>query len=224
MRPWILFLFSFWYAYAFAEFTVDDRVEQFTPAYEARLKPLLKKAGLTTDPVRGVLVFYKDTRRLDLYAGKRGAMKFVKSYAVTAASGTTGPKLQRGDRQVPEGIYRVVLLNPNSLFHLSLRLDYPNARDRAMGRLEARGDLGGDIMIHGNAVSEGCVAIGDEGIEEVFMLAARSDLKQWKVILAPTDLRKRGRGRDLALAQAKPAWVKDLYDDIEAELKALPPH
>lgn len=224
MRPWILFLFSFWYAYAFAEFTIDDRVEQFTPAYEVRLRPLLKKAGLTTEPVRGVLVFYKDTRRLDLYAGKRGAMKFVKSYAVTAASGTTGPKLRRGDRQVPEGIYKVVLLNPNSLFHLSLRLDYPNARDRAMGRLEARGDLGGDIMIHGNAVSEGCVAIGDEGIEELFILAAKSDLKQWKVILAPTDLRKRGHGRDLALAQAKPAWIKDLYDDIEAELKALPPH
>lgn len=222
MRPWLLFLFALWYAHAFAAHTVEERAVQFRPAFEARLKPLLKKAGLRAFPVRAVLVFYKDTRRLDLYAGKRGAMKFVKSYAVTAASGTPGPKLRRGDRQVPEGVYKVTLLNPNSLFHLSLRIDYPNAWDKVHGRLDGRDDLGGDIFIHGNQVSEGCVALGDEAIEELFVLAALTDLKQWKVILAPTDFRKGGRGRELALASAKPAWVKALYEDIESELKALP--
>ena len=54
-------------------------------------------------------------------------------YPVLGASGVLGPKLKEGDRQVPEGVYRVPELNPNSDFHLSLRLDYPNEFDRAQG-------------------------------------------------------------------------------------------
>jgi murein L,D-transpeptidase YafK len=218
----LLLLFLFGSSIAFAEFTLDQRLKQFAYVYEDRVKPTLTRAGLKNDPQRGVLVFYKDSRRLELYAGKRGVMRFIKSYLVTAASGSHGPKLRRGDRQVPEGVYKVTLLNPNSRFHLSLRLDYPNLHDRLGGRIEGRADLGGDIMIHGKSVSEGCIAIGDEGIEEIFMLAAKTDLSQWKVISSPTDFRIAGKARELALALARTAWHKQLYDDIESELEALP--
>jgi murein L,D-transpeptidase YafK len=168
-----------------------------------------------------VLVFFKDRNRLELYAGKRGAMKYIRAYRVLAASGHPGPKLREGDQQVPEGIYKVESLNPNSQFHVSLKLSYPNSFDQKQGKLDGRSRLGGDIMIHGNSVSIGCLALGDAAIEEIFSLALRSDLSQWKVILAPYDLRHPRLGNTMA-ARRQPRWVQFLYKDIESELRALP--
>ena len=76
-------------------------------------------------------------------------------------SGRLGPKLKEGDRQVPEGLYRVESLNPNSRYHLSLRVNYPNEQDKSYGRLDGRNNLGTDIMIHGKDCSIGCLAMGD---------------------------------------------------------------
>ena len=87
------------------------------------------------------------------------------------ASGRLGPKRRQGDRQVPEGIYHVNVLNPWSSYHLSLGISYPNRSDRILGR---RKKLGGAIMIHGDCVSIGCVAITDTLIEEVYVAAARA--------------------------------------------------
>jgi hypothetical protein len=100
------------------------------------------------------------------------AARLVHRYPVLAASGALGPKLRQGDLQVPEGVYRVLWLNPNSSYHLSMKLDYPNAFDREHARRDRRTDLGGDIFVHGRAVSIGCVALGDPAIEELFVLAA----------------------------------------------------
>ena len=69
-------------------------------------------------------------------------------YPILAASGVLGPKLREGDKQVPEGIYGAEALNPNSKFHLSIRLNYPNTFDRRMAQSDGRTQLGGDIMIH----------------------------------------------------------------------------
>src|SRR5204863_8498878 len=63
---------------------------------------------------------------------------------------------------ISEGIYPIESLNPNSRFHLSLRIGYPNAFDRAQAAKEKRTNLGGDIMIHGNSVSIGCLAMGED--------------------------------------------------------------
>ena len=70
--------------------------------------------------------------------------------------------------QAPEGFYRVAArqLNPNSRFHLAFNLGYPNAYDRAHART---GDF---LMVHGACVSIGCYAMGDDGIEEIYTLAA----------------------------------------------------
>ncbi|RYF37241.1 MAG: hypothetical protein EOO38_26635, partial [Cytophagaceae bacterium] len=124
-------------------------------------------------PRQVVLVFLKSEKTLSLFAaGAAGQPKAVKTYPVLAASGKPGPKLRDGDRQVPEGIYRIESLNPNSAYHLSLRLNYPNEDDLRYARLDRRTNLGGDIMIHGKRASIGCLAIGDESIEEIFTLAA----------------------------------------------------
>ena len=62
--------------------------------------------------------------------GPGQAFAFIRSFAILGASGEIGPKLPEGDRQVPEGVYRIVYLNPNSIAHLSLALSYPNPFDR----------------------------------------------------------------------------------------------
>ena len=75
-------------------------------------------------------------------------------------------ELKQGDRQSPEGFYFVTpaSLNPNSSYHLSFNLGYPNAFDRAHGR------TGDYLMVHGDCVSIGCYAMTDEGIEEIYTL------------------------------------------------------
>jgi murein L,D-transpeptidase YafK len=199
--------------------TVAERLEQYGEAARKRLLPHFEAAGVPYPPARMTLVGLKSERRLELYAaGKGGPLRFIRSYAVTAASGELGPKLRQGDNQVPEGLYRIELLNPNSLYHLSLRVNYPNAFDKARAKEEKRADLGGDIMIHGNEVSIGCIAIGDEGIEEVFTAAAQTGIQNLSVIISPVDARAAAMP-----ATKKPAWLPGLYASIAAELKKLPP-
>lgn len=129
-----------------------------------RVKALFAAAQVPYPPRSVVLAAFKDERQLELYArGRKGEWRFVHRYPILGASGTLGPKLVEGDRQVPEGIYAVTFLNPNSKFHLSMRLDYPNRFDRAMAAADKRTVLGGDIMIHGSMGSTGCLAMGKSG-------------------------------------------------------------
>src|SRR5438094_7344225 len=81
-------------------------------------------------------------------------------------------------------------LNPNSVAHLSLALDYPNDYDRTRAAEDGRDTLGGDIMIHGGSMSSGCVAIGDEAAEELFVLAADAGWRDAVVVLSPVDFRR----------------------------------
>ena len=198
--------------------TVEQRLEQYGEAARARLAPHFKAAGVSYPPAKLFLLGLKGERRLEVYAaGKDGRLRYIRHYPVLAASGVLGPKLREGDNQVPEGLYRVEFLNPNSLYHLSLRVNYPNEFDRQQARKERRTGLGGDIMIHGNAVSIGCIAIGDEGIEDVFVAAAETGLSGVSVVISPVDARSRAMP-----ATKSPAWLPGLYARIAAEVKKLP--
>jgi hypothetical protein len=202
------------------EKTVADRLRQYGAAVRARLAPDFARAGLAYPPASLEIVVFKREKVLELYAaGPDGRLKYLRRYDVLAASGGPGPKLREGDGQVPEGIYAVESLNPNSLFHLSLRVGYPNDFDRKHARADGRERLGGDIMIHGNAVSIGCVAIGDEGAEDLFVLAATTGVPRVRAVIAPTDLRSEKAPSGPGL----PKWAPELYKKIRAELDALPP-
>jgi murein L,D-transpeptidase YafK len=167
-----------------------------------------------------VLVGFKLERELHLLAPRAdGALAFVRSYPILGASGTLGPKLREGDRQVPEGVYAIVYLNPNSIAHLSLALSYPNDYDRARAAEDGRDALGGDIMIHGGSVSIGCLAIGDEAAEDLFVLAVDAGWEDALVVLSPVDFRKRAVVVDHA---AQPAWIEDLYGRLRAQLDGMP--
>lgn len=96
-----------------------------------------------------------------------GHFYHFKTYPICNWSGGLGPKLRQGDKQSPEGFYKVNRhqMNPNSKFHLSFDLGFPNAYDRAHGR------TGNFLMVHGKCRSAGCYAMTDGLMEEIYALA-----------------------------------------------------
>lgn len=102
---------------------------------------------------------------------EKGPYKLFKTYKVCMLSGRMGPKRMEGDYQVPEGFYHINEFNPNSNYHLSLGLSYPNASDRILSDSVRPGSA---IYIHGNCVSTGCIPITDTYIEELYLLAAKA--------------------------------------------------
>jgi len=193
--------------------TVADRVAQYGPAVRERLAPDFERLGVAYPPERMVLVGLKQERQLEVWVSD--PPRLLKSYPILGASGVLGPKLREGDRQVPEGLYRIESLNPNSLYHLALRVNYPNAFDKAKGALDGRDDLGCDIMIHGKDCSIGCLAMGDEAAEDLFILAAEVGIDNINVILSPVDFRV----RELPSRMPElPGWTGELYDAVRQEL------
>jgi len=200
--------------------SVRERVRQYGGAVRACWKPYFAKQGIPYPPARVLLLGIKDADILEVYAAKKyGGWTYIRAYPILAASGTLGPKLRENDGQVPEGRYGIDVLNPNSAYHLSLHLNYPTAFDRRMARRDGRRKLGGDIMIHGNHVSAGCLAMGDAVAEDLFILAADTGIANVKVLLTPVDFRLRNLPADLP---RQPAWTADLYKQLKKDLQSLP--
>jgi murein L,D-transpeptidase YafK len=136
-----------------------------------RVSPRLKKDLLELGLEFGSPIFikiFKESNELELWIEKEDTLRLFKNYDIcTWGSGTLGPKRQLGDGQAPEGFYyvRPIQLNPNSTFHLSFNLGYPNRYDRIHGR------TGSALMVHGSCVSIGCYAMTDSVIEEIYALA-----------------------------------------------------
>lgn len=199
--------------------TVAERVAQYGPAVRARLASDFKRVGCAYPPAKIIFIGLKKEKRLEVWvAPTNSVFALLKAYPIIGTSGALGPKLEEGDSQMPEGIYRIDFLNPNSRYHLSLRVDYPNAFDREKAAADGRTKLGGDIMIHGSAWSDGCLAMGDPAAEDLFVLVAETGLANVSVILSPVDFRV----RELPDKRPKvPAWAPDLYAMIKQELMQL---
>lgn len=198
--------------------TVADRVAEFGGVVQARLAPQFATAAVPYPPAKIALLAIKKDRVLELHAsGDDGVFKFIRAYPVLAASGHFGPKLREGDRQVPEGIYRVRELNPNSLYHLSLWLDYPNEFDLARASEDGRTEPGSEIMIHGSDQSRGCLAMGDEAAEDLFVLAASVGIENVTVVLTPVDF----RSEQFTPPGSTPPWTADLYRAIADVLRGF---
>lgn len=191
--------------------TVSDVLMKYESETNSRLKPFFQKAGIQYPPSQLTLLAIKDTKQLELWVTHENKQVYIRSYPILAASGVLGPKLKEGDKQVPEGIYSLAYLNPNSAFHLSMKLNYPNQFDLKNAQSEGRSEPGTNIFIHGKEVSIGCLAIGDEAIEELFILTTLVGKNSVSVAIAPSDPRK---GDILHLASGKPDWVTELYIDL----------
>lgn len=149
------------------------RVRKAVKQKELHLKQLFADHGLPYPPRQIFIRIFKQDQIVELWGLSDKDTKFhlVTSYPICTPSGTLGPKRQEGDLQVPEGFYHIDRFNPASNFHLSLGLNYPNASDRVLG---VRGNLGGDVFIHGDCVTIGCIPITDDKIKELYLAAVEA--------------------------------------------------
>jgi len=189
-------------------FTVNDRLDQI---YARAAKGLGGELGEGRLPARMRLVMLKQEKQLELHVkfSITNSWQHIKTYHVVAASGRAGPKLLEGDRQVPEGVYGIESLNPNSNYYLALKVAYPSKEDVEMARRDGRrtDNLGSFIMIHGNGGSIGCIAVGDADIEEIFWLAARVGTRNVELLSAPYDFRV----KPVATPADSPRWMEERY-------------
>ncbi|WP_417618350.1 L,D-transpeptidase family protein [Oceanisphaera sp.] len=199
--------------------SVDEVVSAYGYLAEVRMKPYFMRANITYPPQEVVFLATKEEKNLELWARNEGDFTFIRSYPISKASGGPGPKLREGDKQVPEGIYRITHLNPNSQFHLSMRLDYPNSYDLMRAAKEGRTNPGGDIYIHGKAQSVGCLAVGDIAVEELFVLVSKVGTHRASVVIAPHDPRRQPLD---GFAANLPRWAVELYADISREFAKYP--
>ncbi len=136
------------------------------------LKSEMEKKGIDASNFELFIRVLKNDKLVEVWLRSKNNNQFTlfKTYAICYYSGTLGPKRKQGDGQVPEGFYNVAVFNPYSSYHLSLGVSYPNASDKILGK----GDLGGEIMIHGNCLSIGCIPITDDCIKEVYIMAVEA--------------------------------------------------
>lgn len=189
-------------------------VKKYQAVAQKPLNAYFKQAQINYPPKKIALIALKKERKLELWA-KDNKWSRIHTYPFTTFSGHLGPKLRENDRQIPEGIYQIISLNPFSSFHLSMMLNYPNRFDRAKGQLDGRKQLGNNIFIHGKNSSVGCIAIGDAAIEQLFVLVDKVGINNTKVVIAPNDLRMSKASITL---NNQPMWLPQLYAQIKDEL------
>ena len=200
--------------------TVGDVMDQIGADADAYWKPLFDNARVTYPPDSLQFVAFKEEAQFEVWAADRNATpKLVKVIPVTSQSGTIGPKRREFDRQVPEGVYSIIGLNPNSSFHLSMKVDYPNKWDVAHTAPEDAGRLGGDIFVHGGSASIGCIALGNDAIEKVFALVARTGTRDTDILIAPFDFRDADDEKKLP---DDADWYVELYAALSIELEKYP--
>ncbi len=137
------------------------------------LKQLFREQGLTYPAAEIFLRIFKRERELEVWVRpeQQTAYVLLKKYPICAMAGQLGPKRSQGDGQTPEGFYFIDNFNPSSDFHLSLHLDYPNRSDQI---LNAGHELGGNIFIHGGCRTQGCMAVTDDAIKELYWLSVEA--------------------------------------------------
>ncbi|GGD87495.1 hypothetical protein GCM10011390_02770 [Aureimonas endophytica] len=123
-------------------------------------------------PEGSILVrIFKEESELELWrSGSDGRYALVKSFPMCRWSGKLGPKKATGDRQAPEGFYQVTagLMNPNSKYHRSFNLGFPNPLEKSLGW------SGDALMVHGACSSSGCYAMTDDGVSEIYAAAEKA--------------------------------------------------
>jgi murein L,D-transpeptidase YafK len=144
-----------------------DRVAQARHLVGEQLAQDLAQAGFKP----GAPIFlraFKSEQQLEVWIQDSTLYRLFRTYRICKVPGLLGPKRKEGDLQVPEGLYWINVFNPQSNYHLSLGINYPNSSDRILSDPVSPG---GEIFIHGDCVSVGCLPITDEKIRELYLLA-----------------------------------------------------
>ena len=168
-----------------------------------------------SDPV--LVRIFKEESELELWKRDRtGNFALLKTYPMCRWSGKLGPKTTSGDRQAPEGFYHVSagMLNPQSQYHLSFNLGYPNRLEAALGY------TGDSLMVHGACSSSGCFAMTDEGVAEIYAVV-RDAIRGGQQSVQVQSFPFRMTARNMARHRGDPNmefWenLKEGYDIFEA--------
>ena len=134
-----------------------------------------KPAKAITKNKADLIVVWKSQRRMTLFHKK----KPIKSYFIRLGFNPKGHKRKEGDGKTPEGNYWITHKNPNSSFHKSLGISYPNKQDEKYAKQNGFSP-GKDIFIHGGPKNflkhfffdwtEGCIAVTDSEIDEIYSI------------------------------------------------------
>jgi murein L,D-transpeptidase YafK len=157
-----------------------------------KVNQMLSSNGIDKDAFNLFIRAIKDEQKLEVWAKNKndGMYKIINTYEFCATTGELGPKRRSGDKQMPEGFYKVDRYNPESMYYLSFRINYPNESDLKFADKLNPGD---NIYIHGDCLTIGCIPIGNENIKELYLLAAMAkDAGTVNVHIFPTRLNKAG--------------------------------
>ncbi|HFE47468.1 MAG TPA: hypothetical protein ENJ18_18595, partial [Nannocystis exedens] len=148
---------------------------------EAEVVSLFAEAGVDFPPKQVLFRVFKKEGDLEVWANDQVGqpMRPIATYRICAASGHAGPKTRTGDGQVPEGFYEIDFFKPRSDYYLAMHINYPNRRDRSQR------STGSAIMIHGNCVSIGCLAMSDDRIQELWVIGRSLEKGRVQVHLFP---------------------------------------
>jgi murein L,D-transpeptidase YafK len=201
-----------------------QRVKNAYEEKERVVKKYFEEKKLSSEGYNIFLRAFKLDETLEVWVKPKGENTYtlLHTYKICASSGVPGPKRREGDSQVPEGIYQINHFNPQSNFHLSLGIDYPNASDKI---LSDRKNPGSAIYIHGNCVTIGCVPITDDKIKELYILAVEAKnngQKKIPVHIFPTYLSDQNLTRLNANNNAHASFWRNLqgiYKDFEGSKK-----
>jgi murein L,D-transpeptidase YafK len=194
-------------------------------AYEEKEKIVQDYFSKRNIPYSGFSLFiraFKSEQVVEVWVKTDGKeYKHLVTYPFCTTSGVLGPKRKEGDLQIPEGFYTLNHFNPQSNFHLSLGISYPNASDKI---LSDKRQPGSAIYIHGNCVTIGCIPITDDKIKELYILAveARNNgQKEIPIYIYPTRLDEKGYTNLRANNPASPHlkfWenLKPIFNDFES--------
>jgi murein L,D-transpeptidase YafK len=199
-----------------------SRVDEVRRRVAPRLNKELQVSGFALgDPI--FIRIFKESRELELWLRQKNTARFQlwKTYPVAAMSGRLGPKLAEGDGQAPEGFYEVNAnaLNPESEFHLSFNVGYPNAFDTVNER------TGSWIMVHGGSASVGCFAMTDPVVEEIYLIAEaalKNGQQTFAVHVFPFRMTE-DRMREAAVSEWLPFWENLRVGFVLFEEKHVPP-
>ncbi|MGX1307366.1 murein L,D-transpeptidase YafK [Amorphus suaedae] len=199
---------------ALAGCQVSDLPKHMKPLSPSIMAKIKRLDMTTTSPI--LVRIFKEENELEVWKKTReGKFALLSTYEICAWSGELGPKKAEGDRQSPEGFYtiRPAQMNPNSSYHLSFNLGFPNSYDASLGR------TGSFLMVHGDCSSRGCYAMTDEQIEEIYALgreAFRGGQRSFQVQafpfrMTPENMAKHHDDENM------PFWamLKDGYDHFE---------
>jgi murein L,D-transpeptidase YafK len=202
---------------------MEDRVKNAYAEKEIMLKSALAEKGFSAYFPTYIRVF-KAEKTMEIWGLKDTAYQLFKTYPICNMSGTLGRKYKQGDKQVPEGFYHIERFNPKSSFHLSLGINYPNQADMFFAKKD---NTGGDIFIHSDCVSIGCMAMTDDVIKEIYILATEANKmgqRNIPVHIFPFKMEEQNMTKyNAEFPQWQPFWqtLKGQYDYFEKEKQLL---